>query len=366
MKQALRGTRRIAREYTLGAIRNANNGPLSVVPSALRILRARTRYGVGPVHYSLYRFAHIPETQWSEYGTDDPVFKQYLLDMSSEEMRRLLRNKVLFHDHCLRHRVPTIPVVCVVGRSPDRLSADMQPVTSPERWLSVIASAPDELFVKPLDGTHGEGAFTVLRTGERFSWEGRMGTAIELFAHLEDRLRREKESAWLIQPRLRSHASLASITSPSALATVRVITHLKNGVPRLLIADLKIPGGNSTVDNFALGATGNLLAAIDLDSGRLGTAWGSTRRDWPVIDRFHVHPDTGEAIKGFVLPFWDELVALALRAQQSLPLIPTVGWDIAATDRGLIVVEANTSYDLSILQIAHERGLKREIVAALR
>jgi hypothetical protein len=366
IKQALRETRRIMREYALGAVHNADKGAFSVLPSAYRILKARRQHGVGPVNYSLYRFAHIPESQWSDYGTDDPAFKKYLLDMSPEPMHTLLRNKVLFHAHCVRHGISTIPVVCLVGRSPDPLGEGMGPITGLDDWLSAIASAPDELFLKPIDGTHGLGAFTVSRTGDRYSLDGRTGTASELFAHLEARLAREQELGWLVQPRLRSHPALAPIASPSALATVRAITQIKEGIPRLLIADLKIPGGNSTVDNFALGATGNLLAAVDCASGRLSTAWGSMRKDWPVIERFEVHPDTGRPIEGFLVPFWDELVKLALQAQQSLPEIPSIGWDIAVALGGPIIVEANISYDLSILQVAHQRGLKREITAALR
>lgn len=364
VKQALRETKRIAREYTLGTLRNARRGPLSVVPSAYRILRARARYGVGPVYYSLYRFAQVPEAQWGEYVTDDPAFKQYLLDMSPKEMHALLRNKVLFHGHCRRHGIPTIPVLCALGRSPDALEG-VEVVSTLERWLAVMASAPRELFVKPIDGTHGIGAFVVTRTGDRYFCDGRTMTSSDLYAHLLERLEREQENAWIVQPRLRVHPTLVGVVSPDALATVRAITRIRDGEARLLIADLKIPAGHSPVDNFAKGSTGNLLAAIDHERGRLSAAWGSVRRDWPVIERFDSHPRTGRTITGQVLPFWNEIVELALRAHRSLPEIPSIGWDVAASSQGLIVVEANVSYDLSILQIAHQRGLRREITTAL-
>lgn len=47
------------------------------------------------------------------------------------------------------------------------------------------------------------------------------------------------------------------------------------------------------------------------------------------------------------------------------PRFKSVGWDIAATRNGVTIVEANASYDASILQVAHRRGMKKEMLEAI-
>jgi len=140
---------------------------------------------------------------------------------------------------------------------------------------------------------------------------------------------------------------------------------MRDGVPEILIACAKIPVGSSISDNFSNGSTGNLLAAVDLASGTLSTAYGSRKRGWPVLTSKETHPDTGGLIRGFNLPYWDEVKQVALRAQKSLPGFRSIGWDIAITDEGPLLVEANAGYGIASLQIAHQRGLRSEITQKL-
>ena len=153
--------------------------------------------------------------------------------------------------------------------------------------------------------------------------------------------------------------------SSHGLATARVVTAMQNGVARVVVAGFKVTVGTNATDNFSKGASGNLLAGIDLSTGTLSQARGSRRKDWPEMIDFDTHPETGTRIAGFALPLWDDLLRCAVRAQESLPELRSAGWDIAISERGILVVEANLTYDLSILQIAHQRGLKREIDAVL-
>jgi hypothetical protein len=128
---------------------------------------------------------------------------------------------------------------------------------------------------------------------------------------------------------------------------------------------MKIIVGDNAADNFHYGLSGNLVCAIDLHSGRLSAARGSESTDWPVISSYSHHPRTAHPIEGFEVPQWDDVLALALRAQESLPQLKSAGWDIALTPDGPVVVEGNSSYALDILQVAYGRGLRQELTSLL-
>jgi hypothetical protein len=78
-----------------------------------------------------------------------------------------------------------------------------------------------------------------------------------------------------------------------------------------------------------------------------------------------VHPDTSQAIVGLTLPHWREAKELILRAHSSLPQLKLLAWDIAFTRTGPVLVEVNAYFHIGILQIAFQRGLRRELRAAL-
>jgi hypothetical protein len=134
---------------------------------------------------------------------------------------------------------------------------------------------------------------------------------------------------------------------------------------KVLCACAKLPVGSNITDNFAHGSSGNLVVAVDIDTGTLSEGWRSARSDWPVMRSTAVHPDTGHPIRGAVFPLWPKVLDLALKAQMSLPKAATVGWDITAADDGVTLLEANGHYSIDILQVAHQRGVGSELRSAI-
>lgn len=369
IRLALHEARRIAADYSKAIGSELRNGSSkgahrSAVGRIEALLRAKSRYGIGPLYYALYQLSKVPESEWSNYITDDPAFKERLTRMSPPEDLRIAQNKALMYEHCLAHELATVPVLCVVGPSPDALAGRVPVARTLEQWREAMNDAPEELFVKSIDGTYGEGAFPVQRIAGEFAFEGMRGALDALYHYLRSESR--AASGWIVQPRVRSHPGLARIVSPHGLPTVRALTAMIADTPRLLFAAFKVTVRDNTTDNFSKGKSGNLLAAVDCSSGRLGCAWGPRKTTgWPVMAPFPLHPDSREPIEGTVLPCWDALVDLAERAQASLPRFRSIGWDIAISGQGPVLVEANATYDMSVLQIAYQRGLRRELDEAL-
>jgi hypothetical protein len=157
--------------------------------------------------------------------------------------------------------------------------------------------------------------------------------------------------------------SLASANG--GLPTVRVVTAIYPDGPQMLFASLKIPVGTNITDNFGRSTNGNLVAGIEVASGTVTRARGSSRRNWPVMIEVEAHPDTGYRITGSRIPLWEKVVEAALQAQQSLPGLKTIGWDIAVTPEGVALVEPNSNYGMYSLQVAYRRGLKSDLATRL-
>jgi hypothetical protein len=143
-----------------------------------------------------------------------------------------------------------------------------------------------------------------------------------------------------------------------ALSTMRIVTYRDDGAPaRLVRACLKIPRTGSDVDNLH---AGGWAAAVD-GSGVLGRA----RAMLPSGGEYAIHPDTGARIDGAQLSEYDSAVALALRAHETLNVPWSVGWDVAMTPDGPILLEGNPLWSADLAQIPQGEPLPDEFTARL-
>lgn len=249
-----------------------------------------------------------------------------------------LNDKAAFRERCCAHNIASIPVLA-------RASGGRITMVEREHLPA------EDLFVKPVAGRGGIGA-------ERWDYcDGhyRDGDGGELDeTQLIDRLRlRSRSSPCLVQPRVRNCAALDDINN-GALSTVRIVTCLdERGHPEVVAAVMRMAvGDNHRVDNFH---AGGIVAAVDLNSGRMDCASDlgtDSRLGW--VDR---HPSSGASFRGRLVPQWKAICSLARRAHRAFAERVVVGWDIAPTCDGPVVVEGNAAPDLDLIQRATRRGL---------
>ncbi len=155
------------------------------------------------------------------------------------------------------------------------------------------------------------------------------------------------EIPYVLQPAIRNHPDLLRINNGS-LSTVRVTTGFAKGAstPVFILAAFRLGTGRAVVDNFT---SGGIASGIDNKSGTLGPAIGKD----PMRPPYHVHPDTQQSITGTVLPYWKETVELCLRVHNCFADLAIVGWDVALTPDGPLLVEANLTCCVEILQTSH-------------
>lgn len=341
------------------AIRAASSGnPLRAPGGLASVLVARAAFDIGPRFHSLYDLARVPRRDWSEFIIDVGL-KKIMRRINAPEDREVVGDKLHFFHHCEANGLPSIPILCAIDRTSDDPTLNG---VDKSRWTERMESAPDRVFIKLIDGTWGIDAFAAERR-ERDNWQfcEQSGSATDLHAFCVERLKGRR--GWVVQPLVRSHSKLHRIMSLHALGTIRAVTFIEKGAVSLPYAVLRIPVGKNRADNFSHGASGNLVAPITLETGIVGVARGSKSKDWPEMIDVDVHPDTQNRISGFALPFWSELKELIAAAHKSLPNLATLGWDVAITDTGPLIVEANSTYDVDLLQVALKRGLKSELLS---
>lgn len=141
------------------------------------------------------------------------------------------------------------------------------------------------------------------------------------------------------------------ILHPSSINTLRLNTFLcKNGSVILFAPVLRIGRGGSIVDNAG---AGGIIAAIDKKSGIVIAV-----RD-EQCNVYEYHPDTKVRLVGFVVPEYDDAVNLVVKMAKTIPDLRLIGWDLALTDKGWVLVEANANPNF-LWQIATRKGIREE------
>lgn len=338
------------------ALRTAVLTGTNPISAAISILRARFVFGIGPRFYSLYQLNTRPVKDWHEFIIDEKL-KPLMRRLNSAHALNLAIDKWAFRSHCVTLGLPCIPILARIDR---------REPTGPllgnelEAWKALLADAPERIFIKQIDGSWGEGAFSATRLADgNWSFDGRQGDLAALHQFCMQRL--PEVRGWIVQPLVRNHQTLLKIMSGRALGTIRAVTWSAAGPAQMIYAMVRIPVGKNSADNFVHGTSGNLAAAIDNDSGRLAVAKGSSDPRWPMMCNVEKHPDTGNTITGTQVPYWREMVDLICRAHDSIEGLHTGGWDVAITDDGPVLVELNGTYDVDIIQSCFDRGVLTEL-----
>jgi Sugar-transfer associated ATP-grasp len=250
-----------------------------------------------------------------------------------------LSEKALFSRICRDAGLPIVPVIAVVANG---------------IWTPVDAApgALDcDLFVKTVRGKGAIGAAAYHFAAGRYQTkDGGTLSPEELNARLAEGSR---QRPLLVTRKIGNHPEIADLAGDS-LITFRVWTCIDlsgqpvvtHGMLRVLA---KLEPGWSIKDELG--------AAIDLESGRLGPfcsdinlmpdAW------W---DR---HPETGAVVAGRVIENWPALAELAVAAHRVFNGRIVIGWDLALTPEGPMMIEGNSDADTHFLQRVHRQTIGR-------
>lgn len=215
------------------------------------------------------------------------------------------------------------------------------------RFLREEARFP--LFGKPtvFSGSYGsvlleriEGDSLVLGNGRKVSLEG---FCKEIFA--------DYAGGYVFQTALRQHPEMEAMTG-RAVGSIRIVTVRDGAGPDVLYALWKIPSPEAMSDNFW--QDGSMIAPLDVATGQVGparTGTGLKARD------IAAHPVSGRAFEGFAVPHWQAAREAAIRAHALFPEFGVIGWDVAISPEGPVIIECNDNPFHTLYQLSHRRGI---------
>lgn len=143
----------------------------------------------------------------------------------------------------------------------------------------------------------------------------------------------KKEDNAIVEEFIRQHKVMAGF-NPNAVNIVRFYS-VASPAGMYIFAPVLTTAVNMDISN---GSQDALTAVVDIRSGRVLT----DAVDQNNIVDYADHPLTGAAFKGAELPCWEQCLDLLRRAVPLAGKISNIGWDVAITENGPLIIEANT------------------------
>ena len=226
--------------------------------------------------------------------------------------------------------------------------------SSDQVFLTTVAEQPG-LFVKPVRSSGGRDTILIDRRSAKCAWYSlspRSSPALlEIFddgdsaeidlGALPQRLARfSRFQRILVQPYLKNHAVITQIAPSRALAAIRLLSGFNSGGTSLLRAIIFLPTGNAIISQYAY------TAPVRLDSGFLGKIFfqSGSQKD------LECFPGSNIRLEEFRVPHWRRVRRLIEKAHGVLADYPFVAWDVAVTDSGPVLLEANGNFATACLQ----------------
>ena len=125
--------------------------------------------------------------------------------------------------------------------------------------------------------------------------------------------------------------------------TMRIMTFNDHGKSRIIWMGLRVGNGINAIDNFhAKGMAVN----INVSTGKL--VGNAIDKD---LNEYTEHPVTHVKFDGFQIPCFKEAKEMVLKASLESDKILVVGWDVAISDKGPVIIEGNRRPGFDIVQV---------------
>lgn len=196
-------------------------------------------------------------------------------------------------------------------------------------------SKAEKLFVKPSFGLGGKGIIVFNKNNKEYLNEDNVKLTHDYL------VKEVNDGSYIIQEGVVQGAEMNKLY-PKAVNTYRLVTECINGESKLLFALLRMGRGGGQIDNAS---SGGMYIKVDPETGKMHDFAFSRNRN-----KFYKHPDTDFIFKDAKFENWDEVKAFILVAAQKFRDIKYLGWDIACSENGPLIIEINNGPGINIVQ----------------
>lgn len=311
----------------------------SAVRRYLELVWSAIKTGDYGKFYNPYGFDLVGCKNQKEYMLEPEFWKKIIPLNYRGEINQsvILRDKLLFWAVMSKFGIPTPEVVAYVRRGHLFIREHECELS---QWINALQNLKFPLFLKATDEACGRSVYKLTRTGGVIQCDGKPFDFSNVFSH---------RGEFIVQETICNHESLATVY-PKSLNTARLITvwNKQTDRPELFTQFMRIGANGNSVDNWAVGG---LLFSLSA-KGEIG-AWGwfkDKKYGGTKVDR---HPETSVRFEGLKVPDYDKALALALRAHECLPQVKSIGWDMAFTPDGPVIIEGNDNWEIAPSQIVN-------------
>ncbi len=260
--------------------------------------------------------------------------KKYFID---KEVREVLENKLFFDAFYKQFGFRLPKIIMFNHMRVFAIEGNIREITCVDEFKSLLGeifnkyAAGDSIIVKKTYWSYG--GDRVFRISKKQVQEDH-NLMKELYLTVI-------KSGYLFQDLIIQHKEIDKL-NPSCVNTIRIDTYINpEGATEVISAYIRMSYKNAHVDNIS---SGGLLVGIDRNTGRLRKEGFSNLQD-AGTKIYTEHPVTKTVFENFGIPYFEEAKELVAKAAGLMPGLRLVGWDVAITESGPVLIEGNSDYD---------------------
>lgn len=263
---------------------------------------------IGYMEYNLFHFVDKSKEDRKTYVDFNHSQKLFKI-LNDREYMDIFDNKLIFNDHFKDY----------LGRE------FIDAAHCSDEQFKNYCTGKTKIFCKPVDSCSGKGIYKSFDINENTNIDELHKFMIDNNLFCEDAIVQHPEINKL---------------NETSINTIRITTVLKDDEVYPMYAILRVGTNNAKVDNVASGGIYTVLS----DEGEIINPFWSDK----TITTYEVHPTNGFNMMGFKVPFFLEAIDMCKKAALVEKHIRYVGWDVAISPNGPLLVEGNQlpGYDM--------------------
>lgn len=272
------------------------------------------------------------------------VYNLYSADKDSR-YHLLIDDKILFHDFLSYYGLPVPTRFFIFRNGQFRNGTELLTDNDVDRIISSITD--DRIFVKRFTGGAASGIsiFKKIENGIYSDSDGE-----KVCASL---IRRKFQGQDYIFEKQIVQEPVLSKFNPDTVNTIRVLTYKS----RIISATVRFGGKGEFVDNVS---ANGVAVSLDIETGKLGE-YGM--KMYSTVEHFFEHPDSHLRFKDTHVTQWTEVREVINKALEYLPYFNSIGFDIATTSCGPVILEIDTGAGVNLSQMGRDYGIAKFFIS---